>query len=308
MGPKGLATFFTVAVLLAAAGPARASFPGNNGLLGYGYSYEDGGINQEDGSEVTFSGGGNRVIAPFEKARRDLRRCSFGSDTPTTGNCDGTGPISFSPDGKRLVLAGGDGLAVMRPDGTHFRHLPTAPLQVIGKPVFSPGGGRVLFTRSSDRDGAFHFDLYVVDLDGRHLRLVARDARSPAWSATGRIAFSRGAVCVLGRRDHRVRRVAPEGSADPSWSPGGGHLAFSYRRHIYVAGGDGSRRRLLLRQKPFYGASTPAWSPGGGLVAYADGTVVQIADLRGHLLRSYDQSGAEGDFLNGLDWQAVPRK
>lgn len=150
--------------------------------------------------------------------------------------------------------------------------------------------------------------MYVIDINGRHLRLVARDVRSPDWSAAGQIAFVRGAVCVLGRRDHRVHRVAPNGSADPSWSPGGGHLAFSYRRRIYVARRDGSHRRLLISQKPFYEASTPAWSPGGGLVAYADGTVVRIADLRGHLLRSVDQSGAEGDFLTGLDWQAVPRK
>lgn len=311
MRKKSFTALAAAVVALGVTGSAHASFPGHNGLLGYSYSYEDGGINQEDGSEVTFSGGGNRVIAPFGKHTRDLRRCSFGSDTPATGNCDGTGPISFSPDGKRAVVAASGGLALMRPDGTRFHHLPTPALEVFGKPVFSPRGGRVLFGRSTDRGGAFHVDLYVIDVDGRHLRLVARDARSPDWSAAGQIAFVRGAVCVLGRRDHRVHRVAPSGSADPSWSPGGGHLAFSYRHRIYVAGRDGSHRRLLLSKKPTgysYSASTPAWSPGGGLVAYADGTDVRIADLRGHLLRTLDQSGAEGDFLNGLDWQAVPRK
>lgn len=177
---------------LGAAGPARASFPGPNGLLGYGYSYEDGGINQGNGDEVTFSGGENRGHRPLRE------------------------------------------------------------------------GGR---------------------------------SRSDA-----------AAVYVLGRRDHRPRRVAPTGSSGPSWSPGGGHLAFAYRRRIYLARRDGSHRRPLISAKPFYSASDPAWSPGGGLVAYADGTVVRVADLRGHLLRSADQSGAEGDFLTGLDWQAVPRK
>lgn len=306
-----LAALIITTVAFGATGSAQASFPGHNGLLGYGYGYDGGGVNSQDGTEVTFSGRGNRVFAPFGKYTRDLRRCSFGSDTGTTGNCDGTGPISFSPDGKRAVVAASDGLAAMRPDGTRFRHLSTPPLQVFGKPVFSPRGGRVLFGRSTERGGAFHVDMYVIDIDGRHLRLLARDARSPDWSPGGQIAFVRGAVCVLGRRDHRVHRVAPSGSTDPSWSPGGGHLAFSYRHRIYVAGRDGSHRRLLISKKPpgySYSASTPAWSPGGGLVAYADGTVVRIADLRGHLLRSVDQSGAEGDFLTGLDWQAVPRK
>ena len=76
-----------------------------------------------------------------------------------------------------------------------------------------------MFGRDRHRGRRFSSALYVIGIDGRGLRRLARvrDAVSPVWSPSGRwIAFStsaddanpfRGPLYIVDRRGRRVRRL-----------------------------------------------------------------------------------------------------
>ena len=71
----------------------------------------------------------------------------------------------------------------------------------------------------------------------------------------------------------RPLKGAPQGSFDPSWSPGGTQLAFAIRQagetSIAVIGSDGKRlRKLATSADPRDFFWTPDWSPDGAWILF----------------------------------------
>ena len=256
----------TGVLLVVAAQPAAAAFPGSNGRIAM------------------------QQAAPF------------GVTTIATVNADGTGrqegvvslgptnrAASWSPDGRRLAFSsdrdGNAELYLLDVDTGNQTRL-TFDAAEDRDPAWSPDGTRLAF--SSDRDG--DLDVYVMPVvqDGVPLRLADDPAidRQPAWSVTGAIAFvsDRTAgdfdIHVVDEQGGGLRRLTQEPGldADPSWSPDGARLAYThapsiFARDVFVVGADGSGRRPLVETPGI--EQFPAWSPDGTRIAFAgDGAVL----------------------------------
>jgi Tol biopolymer transport system component len=110
------------------------------------------------------------------------------------------------------------------------------------------------------------------------------DARVP----NGRIAFSTGFVVPYADRDvgAQIFTVNPGGTAltqlthvqggheaaDPSWSPGGGRIAYQSdpagEYDLWVMNADGSNQHRILRD-PGWDDEQPSWSPDGRRLVFA---------------------------------------
>lgn len=100
---------------------------------------------------------------------------------------------AWSPDGRWIAYVGNTRGAVelASADGSQHRRLQTGYPGEVRYPTWSPDGTRIAF-EATPRSGCGRSALqvrtcavYAVDLDGTHLRLLARHAASPAWSPRG---------------------------------------------------------------------------------------------------------------------------
>jgi Tol biopolymer transport system component len=144
--------------------------------------------------------------------------------------------------------------------------------------TWSPGGGRVAFTRSGGGD----LDVWVMRESGRNptrFTTSPADDVDPTWSPNGRrIAFvretSRRDRLVIGRVSggpKRVLRLDLRFLENPTWSPDGRLIAFQawVRRAfaIFTVRPDGSHlRRLTSGGRP--SEHSPSWAPRGRFIAY----------------------------------------
>jgi TolB protein len=123
---------------------------------------------------------------------RDRRRLTSGAD----------GDPSWSPDGTEIAFDRYDDatqtfnvFVVPAGGGTPIDISTDPPGLSDLQPVWSPDGGRILFT--SDRPDSFRLDLWTMNSDGSDLQRVTntqdRDEHDPVWSPDGRwIAYSAG--------------------------------------------------------------------------------------------------------------------
>lgn len=318
---SGCVSLVAIGLALVAGAPAaQAAFPGANGQLAfesYSSSHNEGA--QTDTSVVSID-----VASPGGGGRRSLRTCMRATGIPDQGDCSiEYGSPAWSPRGSTLAFDAGARLGVMRGDGTGF-YLLAQQTASDGEPAWSPNGTQLVF--SGAVAGEAQSDLYVLDLaSGRSTRLTFRGGRSPAWSSSGRIAFTRG-----GRADRSgtgdvytvrpdgggLRRITHLGGSDPAWSPYATKLAFIRKPprgavRLYVAGADGRGLRRLTT----HGADDPgepSWSPDGKQIAYTSFEgVVSVQRLDGTGLRevargSYSSQGSVGG--GSPDWQPVGRR
>lgn len=147
-------------------------------------------------------------------------------------------------------------------------------------PAWSPDGSQIAFMSSQNGDP----EIYVADASGAHMHRITFAAgvnTSPVWNPkTGKqmvFVSDRGGAPVLYLSDSDGSNVAkldlPDMGyvVDPSWSPNGQLLAFSWRRpsgnyDIYVM--DIVSRQLVELTKDAGRNERPTWAPDGRHIAF----------------------------------------
>ena len=155
-----------------------------------------------------------------------------------------------------------------------------------GRPVWSPDGSQIAFTRFRDLDPAptvsnVDTELLVVNSDGTGQMIVADthgDDHSPVWSPDGtRIAFhhstqSTTKIMLVNADGTGQRALARTRGQEwgPRWSPDGTLIAFTGVPHrhgvpsVHIVGADGSDQTTVGL------GANPRWSPDGSRIAFVD--------------------------------------
>jgi Tol biopolymer transport system component len=249
----GLAGALAVAALVAATGPARATYPGDtNGRLAFGITV--------DGNTDVYA------VMPDGGALHRL------TDDPAADICP-----AYSADGRRITWCGPGGVWLMKQNGTQKRQLTSFG----AFPDISPDGSRIVFSGSPT--GSTNVDVWVVDGDGENLtRLTTAPGadRFAAWSPDGtKIVFqsSRTGVSQVwvmnADSSGQIQLTFDAVPKDqlPDWSPDGSRIAYvaltaPVGGDIWVIDADGSDQRQLKSGAP--DELGVAWSPDGSQIAY----------------------------------------
>ncbi|MGH3050101.1 MAG: hypothetical protein ACRDLK_08075 [Gaiellaceae bacterium] len=201
---------------------------------------------------------------------------------------------AWSPNGKLIAYTPGNGIWVMRANGSHRHRVAKTGTE----PAWSEDGRKLVF---SDRG-----DIWLVRATGGGLTRLTRakaDEFRPAWAPDdSEILYARGnAIWRMGkdgRGQHRLIRNA----SDPAWSPGATHVAFLRGDVVWIAKRSGTGARPVPGAT---GVAQFAWSPDGRLLVTAP---VDRGDLT---VMATDGSGARpltgdsGDFHAWPAWQPV---
>jgi TolB protein len=172
--------------------------------------------------------------------------------------------LSWSPDSKRIVFHHDGGIAIMDTNGKIQSNL--AYLKGAESPSWSPDGQSIAFSyyqgsRNPSRYDEGNWDIYVIDTDGKIQQNLtsnlAIETDDPSWSSV---------------------------ATDPSWSPDGQSIAFSYYQgsriynpdyyykgnwDIYVMDADGKNQRNITNS--LGDEEDPSWSPDGNMIAFQAG-------------------------------------
>lgn len=233
------------------------------------------------------------LLAVFSVAMTAAAQSTSAQATPNRVRGKHNGKIVFTSDRHYKGLS----IWSMNPDGSSPTRLtddkgrtekPQSFSPVYERsPVWSPDGTKIAFI--SNRN--YQFSLYVMNEDGRNVRLVTDkvvELLEPAWSPDGeKIAFSAGITATFGSTKPPVNIyvVNMNGSGltqltqdsgvnrSPTWSPDSKQIAFASNRDsesqtkIWVMNADGSNQREINKSFRF-GAGEPAWSPDGTKILF----------------------------------------
>ena len=301
--------------VLAAAGPAHASFPGANGKIAFARFLPGSGYHiytmNPDGSGVTpltdgdtfdlrpaYSADGERIV--FSRRLAGASRSQI-----WVMNADGSGqaPLTtdpafdeddpqFSPDGDRVVfermVAGRPQVFVMNADGSGASQLTFAGPQDAQSfdPSFSPDGSQIAFAR---RVPPAQSEIWVMNADGTGQRAVTSATAntsdfSPSFSPDGlRVAFDRA---LLGTpNDENVYAVNLDGS-------GLGQLTNGPGQDLEPAFSPDGTKIVVDRQDQTYSQ-------------YSDIVVAGSSGLDQPVTPLTQNSSANGVYDSSPDWQPL---
>lgn len=277
-----------LAVTLASAVPAHATFPGKNGRIAFG--------------QLTGPNVGD--IFTMNPDGSDVRELTFFG---ASGGRAGLG--DWSPDGSGLVFAqqaspsAPNQLWIMNADGSYQRQLLNDPSHNDYGPSFSPDGTQIVFTRCII--GSFQCAIDRVKTDGSNLTQILPVNSNPdilyfnpSYSDDGRtIAFHSlfregvlEAIYLMNADGSGIHSLTPPrlGAEEANWSPDGATIAFSSNdancgfgscfalsAEIWLVSTDGrDTTRLTFNNNQWHGLNTvphdlaPSWSPQGDAIVF----------------------------------------
>jgi Tol biopolymer transport system component len=220
---------------------------------------------------------------------------------------------TWSPDGKRIALAGQGDLFAINADGSHLRRL-THDIDVAeNDPVWSPDGRRLAYLAQNQAQS--EDDLMVLNLSTGITAPVIRGRPLKtrlAWSPDGRtFAFAtsrptgRGVQVIDASAGQPVDAWLEQNY--PLWSPDGSSVAYvlteNERVKLVVAKGDGSGARILYRGEKDVGVGDIAWSPNGQSLAFRHGgwsvnwSQIMVVDTTTGRIRRLTERRGQSDLL-----------
>lgn len=286
------------AIVLAAAGPATASYPGRAGAIAFqdfAGSIDANGVETDEYSLDFVRPSARQVVTGVlcegtnfsGFSGHGLQSCPlFGSvgDGPPYSSVpyspDG-GP-SFAPDGRSLVFSGAlyhddgartpaqggcpgscEAIFLAAADGSNPRLVPVT-IADAEQPAFMPGGSTLVFAAKTAPGASYN--LYTVATDGTGLEQVTRNGASePAPCAIGSIAYVHDGDLYVRSASGRTRRLTRRGGTLPDCSRDSRTIAFVRHGAVYTISASGRLLRRLTRRHIVDGR--PAFSPAGGLIA-----------------------------------------
>jgi Tol biopolymer transport system component len=311
-----------LALVLAVAGPADATYPGRDGRIAF------------------FGGAGcHRYSLPSDPCnalafRAVLAVSPLGRDTVQLARCPGPtcamvrpGGPRYSPDGRLIAMIGSIAspaqLAILRSDGSVAQRI-DVPATALGGLDWLPDGRLVAYA-GPERDGAWG-RVFVIGPDGVAREVSWRPKGARAWSARGSVAISHArGIYVRKRASDVARLVLPNGTRFtyelPDWSPDGRRLvvvrsdAITMLQTIVTVAADGGDRRAVVRSTGLGCAfGDVVWSPSGKRIAYTtgcydSGAIYMVRTDGAHLRELFDSvsltSGGqlEASIAPSISWQ-----
>jgi Tol biopolymer transport system component len=246
-------------------------------------------IQGENPRSVTVRGGETAEVRFEVVCTRPRPQIAFGSNGPGLQavfvvNPDGSGlhrltpsgvtardPV-WSPDGARILFAGGGDLHMMNRDGSSRTRVVDA--QGVGSYRWSPDGSMIAYTATRMVGDDLFEDLWVVRPDGSGAARIASNATDPSWAPDGR------RVAYASSGDQQLHIINSDGTADvvltsaplvatqAAWSPDGSVIAFvnGSDKNIMLINPDGSALVNLTQDQADDDA--PVWSPDGTTLAF----------------------------------------
>jgi dipeptidyl aminopeptidase/acylaminoacyl peptidase len=200
---------------------------------------------------------------------------------PERVGCNIAYDLEWSPDGRRFAYACPNRIYVFDRQLTRRREM-WAERGHLSSPTWSADGRFLAFANRVGDNRRGSSAVYVLDLAGGSVRLLAAHATAPAWSPDGRLIAVRascGGIELLTPRGENVTPFAGSLSCRsmgvpgiPVWSPDGTKLAIQMRPRggVYVVDRDGRHLRVVAPRGSAgdtgggaFGGDRPAWRPAG---------------------------------------------